>query len=673
MTDTAETTRPTETSTDTKPPESPFSEMLTKLFDGRTAASSPAVSPDGQRIAFVVATIDLTENTTHTRVWLAGPEGEPAPITAGPNDSQPEWSPDGRFLAFTSKRGDKEKEATLHVMPITGPGEVRTVATLPEGFTGPKWSPDGKHIAFITRTRDPRYEAKDESWQAPRKIETFFTQLNGEGFIFDRPQHVYVVPADGTGAPRNLTPGAHQHEGVSWLPDSSAVVTSAQRHDRWDFDYAVDLYLVPLDGEIRAITTQTGTYANPAVAPDGRRVAFIGADDAETFPQNAAVGVVSIDGGAITWASSGLDRTFACTAGVRAPVWVDDATILAAAEDRGEAHLYRVADDASVAPAPLTKGAISVQSFDAAGGTIATIQSTVAHPGELVVLDGSAMSLSTSLTASWLGWERFAAPCADGSDEIDAWIMRPKDFDESQRYPVLLNVHGGPFTQYGEIFFDEAQMQAAAGFVVVMSNPRGSSGRHTAWGQAINGPKHTKVPGSGWGSVDVDDVLAVLDHALATYSFCDPDRVGMLGGSYGGYMATMLAGRHSDRFRAICTERACNNMITEEFSSDISTVWRGTIGVTAVEDPDEYVRVSPIQYAKDITVPMLIIHSENDIRCPINQAEQLFVALRTLGKDVTFYRFPGETHELTRSGSPVHRRMRAELVLEFFTERLAPR
>ena len=206
-----------------------------------------------------------------------------------------------------------------------------------------------------------------------------------------------------------------------------------------------------------------------------------------------------------------------------------------------------------------------------------------------------------------------------------------------------------------------------------MCNPRGSSGRHTAWGQVINGAKHPTVPGQGWGSVDVDDVMAVLDHALATYPFCDPDRVGMLGGSYGGYMATMLAGRFSDRFRAICSERGCNNMVTEEFSSDISTVWRTTMGVTAVEDPEVYAEVSPIRLAKDITLPMLIIHSENDLRCPINQAEELFVALRTLGRDVTFYRFPGETHELSRSGSPVHRKMRAEIILEYFTARLAPR
>jgi dipeptidyl aminopeptidase/acylaminoacyl peptidase len=655
--------------TTTDSPPSPFSDMLRDLYHGRSWVSGPAVSPDGQRIAFVVATIDLDENKTTSRVWLTSPDADPAPVTAGPNDAQPTWSPDGRFLAFTSKRGEKEKEATLHVLPVAGPGEVRTLGSMADGFELPTWSPDGKHIAFISRTRDRRYEAKDESWQPPRKIETFFTRLNGEGWIVDRPAHVYVLAADGTGTPRNLTPGPHHHSGVSWLPDSNAVVTSAARHDGWDLDFAVDLYVVPLAGEIRALTHQTGTYSCPSVSPDGRRVALLGADDPMVDPQNAAVGIIGIDGGEIKWISSALDRNWQPYGSARQPVWTDDNTLLATVEDRGEMHLYELAADGSRAPLALTKGPLAVQGFDAAGGTVATVQSTVQHPAELFTLGGQV----TSVTRSWSDWEKLTVPCADGSDEIDAWIMRPTDFDETRTCPVLLNVHGGPFTQYGETFFDEAQMQAAAGFVVLMCNPRGSSGRHTAWGQSIRGPKNTKAPGTGWGTVDVDDVIAVLDHALANFPFCDADRVGMLGGSYGGYMATTLAGRYSDRFRAICSERAVNNMVAEEYTADIAAAFRTTHGPTILDDPDEYVRISPIRHVRDISCPVLIIHSEDDLRCPINQAEELFVALRMLGKDVTFYRFPAENHELSRSGSPVHRKLRAEIILEYFTDRLAPR
>ena len=616
-------------------------------------------------MACVVATIDLDENLTRSRVWLDG-----APVSAGPFDTEPAWSPDGRWLAFTSRRGEKKGDSTLHVMPVGGAGEVRTLCEMPDGLSNVVWSPDGAWIGFNSRTRDARYEAKDVSWQAPRKIERFFSRLNGEDWIFDRPQHVYVIASDGTGKPRNLTPGGFQHAGVAWLRDSSGVITSAQRHDTWDRDLAADLYLVPLDGEIRALTNQTGSYQMAAVSPDGSRVAFLGNDDSSTYPQNVKVGVMSIDGSDRTWISDALDRTFAPTAGIRPPVWIDDVRLVATAEDRGDTHLYELGIDGSP-PKALTDGRITVADFDAAGGTIATATGTVAHPSEVFVDRGTGQTRVTSVTRDHLGWEKFAVPCADGSDEIDAWIMRPAGFDPDQHYPVLLNVHGGPFTQYGEMFFDEAQMQAAAGFVTVMSNPRGGSGRDTAWGQSIMGPKHHAAPGSGWGSVDVDDVIAVLDATLANYTFCDPDRVGMLGGSYGGYMATTLAARYGDRFKAICSERSVNNLLTEEFTSDIATIFRIEHGPDPVQDPDEYVRMSPSRLAHQIHVPMLILHSEDDFRCPISQAEELWVTLRLLGRDVTFYRFPGENHELSRTGSPVHRRMRAEIILDWFSDKLA--
>ena len=662
----------------------PHASIADRIIGNIVQASAPALSPDGKAVAFIVTRVDMTKNKYFSQVWLAATDGSdpPRPITGGENDANPTWSPDGRQLAFTSRRSPTKGETTLHVLPIAAPGETRTVATMKDGLGELTFSPDGRRIAFCSRTPDDRYDVPgardgDESWQSPRKIDRFFSQLNGEGWVFDRPMHVYVVAADGTGTPRNLTPGAFQHSRAAWLGDGSGVVTSAQRHDTWDTDFARDLYRVDLDGTITALTHHTGLYGYPAVSPDGNTIAFIGHDDASTDPQNAKVGVLPLEGGAHRFVSTALDRTFECSAGAFAPIWTDSCTLVGSAEDRGETHLWRVSTDGS-APQKVTNGAISVRGFDARGGTIVYCAASVDQVSDVFVVIPDGVRRITSFaetyaaSASPLSWERFTVPCVDGDLEIDAWIMRPTDFDPSKRYPVILNVHGGPHTQYGETFFDEAQFQAAAGFVVLMSNPRGGSGREESWGQAILGTKHHRAPGSGWGGLDVDDIMAVLDTTLTRYPFCDPDRVGMQGGSYGGFMATELAGRFSDRFTAICSERAVNNLFTEEYTSDISTVFRVEHGPRHIDDPEAYSTMSPMRNVRNITCPLLVVHSENDLRCPISQAEELFVAMRLLGKDVTFYRFPGESHELSRSGSPIHRRQRAEIILDFFAQHLHP-
>jgi dipeptidyl aminopeptidase/acylaminoacyl peptidase len=685
------TERPTSTSGPAADPAS-HRAIAERIIGNLTQAGQPTLSPDGRWLAFTVARVDLEANRGRSTIWLAPVDGSepPRPLTSGDVDNSPVWSPDSRALAFSSRRGDAKRDATLHLLPVDSPGEVRTLASMKDGVDSVAFSPDGRWVAFVSRTPDERYSVEgaadgDERWQSPRRVERFFTKLDNEGWIFDRPAHIYVVPVDGTAAPRNLTPGEFQHDAPSWTHDSQAVVVSAARHDSWDLDFAYDIYRVGLDGTITAVTTGTGQYALPSCSPLGPSVALIGYDDPNEYPQNGHVGVVdmSAPGAAVQWLSRGLDRTFETTAGMRAPAWADGSW-WATAEDRGATHLYRISPDASAAPVAVTDGAITVKSFDivdtATGPLIAYCAGSVDGVADVFVVcptDGQPRRVTDfaqryRAAAHPLTWERFAVPCPDDSAlDIDAWIMRPANFDATRTYPVLLNVHGGPHTQYGETFFDEAQVQAAAGFVVLMSNPRGGSGREQSWGQAIMGPKHPTAPGSGWGGVDVDDVLAVLDATLDRYPFCDPQRVGMLGGSYGGFMATWLAAYHGDRFKGICSERAVNNLLTEEFTSDISTIFRIEHGPRHVDDPDEYVKMSPIAKVHDIHVPMLIIHSENDFRCPISQAEELFVALRLLRRDVTFYRFPGEGHELSRSGSPVHRRMRAEIILDWFADKLA--
>jgi dipeptidyl aminopeptidase/acylaminoacyl peptidase len=262
--------------------------------------------------------------------------------------------------------------------------------------------------------------------------------------------------------------------------------------------------------------------------------------------------------------------------------------------------------------------------------------------------------------------ERFTATSEDGA-EVEAWIIRPAGFTEGNTYPVLLNIHGGPFTQYGNKLFDEFQVYAGAGYAVVYSNPRGSSGYTEEWGRAIRGP----IDGPGWGSVDYDDAMAVIDEALRRFRFCDPDRVGVMGGSYGGFLTSWIVS-HTDRFATAISERSVNNWVSSWGSSDIG--WdKGYIGAFMFEDIDAWLKISPITYATEIHTPLLILHSENDLRCPIEQGEQLFTTLRLLKRHVEMVRFPEESHELTRSGSPVHRVMRFEIVLEWLARSLQPR
>ena len=327
-------------------------------------------------------------------------------------------------------------------------------------------------------------------------------------------------------------------------------------------------------------------------------------------------------------------------------------------------HVYAVSVDDSASPEPILEGERVVSGFDLANGTLVHTQTTPTALPELYSGERALTELGRAFAdgRELVEPECFTAVSADGT-EVDAWIIRPPGFDAAKRYPALLNIHGGPFSQYTTALFDEFQVYAGAGYVVLYANPRGSSGYPEAWGRAIRGPSNGQGP--GWGTVDYQDLMAVVDTALETFSFVDPDRLGVLGGSYGGYMTTWIVG-HTDRFKAAVSERAVNNLVSAYGSSDLFWAFAGQFGSYLYEDVDAWVERSPSRYAEQIKTPLLIIHSENDLRCAVEQGEHLFITLRLRKHDVEMVRFPAESHELSRSGSPSHRVERFEIILDWF-------
>jgi len=657
--------------------------------------SDPQISPDSATIAYVVNRIDEAANRYASQIWVVASNGEtpPRPLTAGEHrDSQPRWSPDGASLAFTSTRAKDDKgraTSTLHLLPFDRAGETVLLGSGIQPFVDPVFSPDGTKLAVTQRVRGPHYEHDDIAKRPARKIESYSTMLDTEGFVVDRPRHVHVVATDGTATLRDITPGPFECSSPAWLGDGNELVVEVNTFSN-DFTFEIGVIAADPDPaatstEPRMLTDHSGWYGTPVVSPNLSQVLISGIDDTTVLSQNGHLGLVPLHIEAPTtpdWRSTTVDRTWTPTTGASAPVFLDHQTVLASYEDRGNVNLVALSlamgETQTVVSGDSCVTAWSAQPGAGHNQPIAFTATTATRPAELyVVRNGEATQLTYHTRAFTdrvmpRAPEHFIATSGIGDDavEVDAWIITPHDFDPAKKYPTLLNIHGGPHTQYGNYFFDEFQMQAAAGYVVIYANPRGSSGREQAWGHAILGPKHPKAPGSGWGGVDYDDVMAVTDAALEQFDFINPTRLGVLGGSYGGYMTSWIL-THSDRFAAGCSERSANNLLTLEYASDLGGFFFSEIGPRFVDDPDEYLRMSPITYIKSMNTPLLIVHSENDLRCPVDQAWQMFNAATMLEKDVEFWLFPGESHELSRSGSPAHRIQRQEIILDFFDRRLS--
>jgi dipeptidyl aminopeptidase/acylaminoacyl peptidase len=638
-----------------------------------TGVGDPRLDPDGKRVAYGVWWIDAEDREYRSAIWLATVDGSSPPrrLTAGEKrDSQPRWSPDGSRLAFVSSRGEEKSSGQIYVLPLDG-GEAQKLTDLKEDPSELTWSPDGTRIAFTARVRDAAYEEEDDRKRAPRRFRRLGYKLDSVGWTGDRRQHVFVVAADGNGEPAQLTEGDFEHGSPSWSPDGTEIAFVSARDEDWDLTTVSDAYVVKADGsgEPRKITGSEGSVDATVWTPRGGEILVVYSAGVFDFPRHGQIGVVPAAGGDIRVLTASLDRNCSPFPAVRTPAWDGD-RIVFLVEDAGNVHIYAVAAAGDAEPELLLGGEQLLTGFDVVDGRIVHSASTSTTLSELYVGDrrltdvGASFAGGRDLSAP----QRFSVQSTDGA-EVDCWIIKPSDFEPGKKYPTLLSIHGGPFTQYSTGFFDEFQVYAGAGYAVVYANPRGSSGYSEDWGRAIRGPSNGQGP--GWGTVDFDDLMAAVDRAVERFDFVDPDRLGVLGGSYGGYMTTWIVG-HTNRFKAACSERAVNNLVSAYGSSDVFWAFGGTFGAFLYDDFDAWVERSPSTYAKDIETPLLVMHSENDLRCSVEQAEHLFITLRRARKDVEFVRFPVESHELSRSGSPTHRVQRFEVLLEWFDRYLKP-
>lgn len=664
-----------------------------------TLVSEPAVSPDNHRVVWVQTTLDKKDDTYKASIWIASVDGSNArQLTSGDyRDTAPVWSPDGSTVAFVSNRpatvpqedgkdgqnGSTEKKQISQIWLIAPDGgEARQLSGHPNGASDIAWSPDNRRIAF---TAADDVEA-DHSYTAPITIGEHAGEVvvNDIRYRFDgrgllrQYSHIWTIDVATRDAVRLTDMDANDHS-PKWSPDGRQVAFLSNRRDDRRRRTAQTLHVVPANGgDVRTIAPDDARFGSFSWSPDGTRLAFLGHEDASTEEtRNHGVWTVGANGKKLRNHTSKVDITFSdvgmsdvTTGGSTDPIWLDDSTLLVSGSYRGATSLYRVPIDKGK-PEAITPDTQRILQFDVSrdGKTLMSVVGESNRPFKLC----SSSAKGKRTRTIWDPNEHLVANAylaepielttkAPDGGEVHTWLLPPHglDTDTDVKYPLVVQIHGGPHAMYGRAMFHEMQVMASRSYGVLFCNPRGSSG----YGEEFAG-----ITRGAWGESDMPDVIAAVDEACKL-TWVDSDRLGITGGSYGGYLTNWIIG-HDKRFKAAVTQRCVSNFHSFVGTSDIGFDFGiKEFAGTPWSDAEKLLKYSPISYAEEIETPLLIIHSEQDLRCPIEQAEQMFTALRYLDKDVAFVRIPDEDHNLSRSGTPSRRIARLHHLIGWFDNHL---